>query len=105
MPPFCSTQPPGLTSRHRVCNGLAIGRRCAYPVAMSDVDFTTGADFPAPRSETAEEKEQRLAREAVMIAEARASVAAGRAVSFEAVSAWIDSLGTDHELPVPQSGR
>jgi predicted transcriptional regulator len=39
-----------------------------------------------------------------MIAEARASVAAGRVVSFEAVSAWIDSLGTDHELPLPQSG-
>ena len=72
---------------------------------MSDVDFMTGADFPAPRDETAEEKAERIAREAVMIAEARASVAAGRVVSFEAVSAWIDSLGTDHELPVPQSGR
>jgi hypothetical protein len=84
---------------------LAIGRRCAYLVVMSDVDFMTGADFPAPRDETAEEKAERIAREAVMIAEARASVAAGRVVSFEAVSAWIDSLGTDHELPVPQSGR
>ena len=72
---------------------------------MSNVDFMTGADFPTPRSETAEEKAERIAREAVMIAEARASVAAGRVVSFEAVSAWIDSLGTDHELPVPQSGR
>jgi hypothetical protein len=36
-----------------------------------------------------------------MIAEARASVAAGRVVSFEAVSAWIDSLSTDDELPPP----
>ena len=72
---------------------------------MSDVYSVTGDGFPAPRDETAEEKAERIAREAVMIAEARASVAAGRVVSFEAVSAWIDSLGTDHELPVPQSGR
>jgi hypothetical protein len=84
---------------------VVLGANGAYSVVMSDVDFTTGADFPTPRDETAEEKAERIAREAVMIAEARASVAAGRVVSFEAVSAWVDSLGTDHELPVPQSGR
>jgi predicted transcriptional regulator len=72
---------------------------------MSNVDLVTGADFPPPRGETVEEKSLRLAREAEMIAEARAAVAAGRVVSFEAVSAWIDSLGTEDELPLPQSGR
>jgi hypothetical protein len=77
----------------------------AYLIGMPTLDFAAGADFPAPRKETAKAKEQRLAREAEMIAEARASVAAGRTVSLEAVSAWIESLGTDHELPLPQSGR
>jgi predicted transcriptional regulator len=72
---------------------------------MSNVDLVTGADFPSPRGETAAEKDLRLAREAEMIAEARASVAAGRVVSFEAVSAWIDSLDTDHEPSRPQSRR
>ena len=101
LPARRRVQPPDTT----ICNRLPISRRCAYLVAMSDVDVMPGADFPAPRSETAEEKAERIAREAVMIAEALASVAAGRVVSFEAVSAWIDSLDTDHELPVPQSGR
>ena len=81
------------------------GAKSAYLVVISDVEFVTGAGFPAPRDETAEEKAERIAREAVMITEARASVAAGRVVSLEAVTAWVDSLGTDHELPVPQSGR
>jgi predicted transcriptional regulator len=72
---------------------------------MPTYGVMTEADPSAPRKETAEEREQRIAREAEMIAEARASVAAGRVVSLEAVSAWIDSLGTDHELPLPQSGR
>lgn len=44
---------------------------------------------------------QRLAEEAALIAEARADVAAGRLVDAAAVKAWIDSIGTDHELPVP----
>ena len=57
------------------------------------------------RPETAEERRARLDREAVMIAEAEADVAAGRVVSLEDVEAWIDSLGTDRERPVPRSGR
>jgi len=36
-----------------------------------------------------------------MIAEADADLAAGRLVDEADVDAWIDSLGTDHELPVP----
>jgi predicted transcriptional regulator len=40
-----------------------------------------------------------------MIAEADADVAAGRMVDSAEVKAWIDSLDTDHELPIPYSGR
>jgi hypothetical protein len=39
-----------------------------------------------------------------MIAEARASAAAGGLVSSEEVDAWSDSLDTDHELPAPAPG-
>jgi predicted transcriptional regulator len=59
------------------------------------------APRPVPESETA--RAERLAREHKQIEEARASVAAGRVVSEAAFNAWVDSLGTDHELPVPQS--
>lgn len=82
-----------------------MAREAAYLADMANLGFMTSAEFPAPRNETAKADEQRIADEAKMIAEARASVAAGRVVSLEAVSAWVDSLGTDHELPVPQSGR
>jgi predicted transcriptional regulator len=59
----------------------------------------------AARPETEADRQRRIAREAEMIAEARASAAAGRVVSSEEVDAWIDSLDTDHELPAPRSGR
>ena len=55
-------------------------------------------------TETEAARQARIAREAVMIAEARADVAAGRLVGSAPVKAWIDSIGTDHELPVPYSG-
>ena len=57
------------------------------------------------RFETEAERQGRLAREAELIAKARASAAAGRVVSSEEVDAWIDSLDTDNELPPPHSGR
>lgn len=85
--------------------GLAMVREAAYLAGMANLGFMTSAEFPPPRKETAKAKEQRIADEAEMIAEARASVAAGRVVSLEAVSAWVDSWDTDNELPVPQSGR
>lgn len=40
-----------------------------------------------------------------MIAEAEADIAAGRLVDESEADAWIDSLGTDHELPVPTGRR
>ena len=56
-------------------------------------------------SETEAERQRRLVWEAKGIAEARADVAAGRIVDEAEVDAWIDSIGTDHELPVPYAGR
>jgi predicted transcriptional regulator len=58
-----------------------------------------------PHPETEAGRKRRLAWEAKMIAEADADVAAGRLVDAAEVDAWIDSIGTDHELPVPYAGR
>jgi predicted transcriptional regulator len=60
---------------------------------------------PDDNTESKAAKRRRLALEAAMIAEARASAAAGRVVASEAVDAWIDSLDTDRELPPPRSSR
>jgi predicted transcriptional regulator len=46
-----------------------------------------------------------IAWEAASIAEADADIAAGRVVVFTKVKQWIDSIGTDHELPAPYAGR
>jgi predicted transcriptional regulator len=59
----------------------------------------------ADRFESAAEQQRRLAWEAEMIAEARAELDAGLYATSAEVKAWIDSIGTDHELPVPYSGR
>jgi predicted transcriptional regulator len=61
------------------------------------------ADIISPETEA--ERQARIAWEAKGIAEARADVAAGRLVDEAEVDAWIDSIGTDHELPVPYAGR
>ena len=68
---------------------------------MDTPDDTTQADRP----ETAAAKPDRLAWEAEMIAEALASAQAGLVVDEAEVDAWIDSLGTQHELPVPYPRR
>ena len=57
------------------------------------------------RFESPAAKQRRIAYEAEMLAEAFADVAAGRIVEEAEVDAWIDSLGTDHELPLPHSER
>jgi predicted transcriptional regulator len=57
------------------------------------------------RPESAADKQRRLAWEARMIAEARAELDAGLFVDAADVDAWIDSIGTDHELPVPPTRR
>ena len=59
----------------------------------------------SPQPESAEVRQRRIAWEAEGLAKARTSVAAGRVVDEAEVDAWIDSIGTDHELPVPYTGR
>jgi hypothetical protein len=66
---------------------------------MPDRDHAAGS--LAPREETSAERGRRLDHEAEMIAKARASVAAGRTRLVEAVTAWVNSWDTDHELPMP----
>ena len=61
--------------------------------------------IPVPNPETESERQRRYAWEAKRIAEADADIAAGRLVDEADVDAWIDSIGTDHELPVPYSRR
>ncbi len=70
-----------------------------YPVAMMS---------PAPvakHDETEADRERRIAWEAERIAEAAASADAGQLIDEAEIDAWIDSIGTDHELPPPRSGR
>jgi predicted transcriptional regulator len=55
--------------------------------------------------QTEADRQRRIAWEAMMVAQADASIAAGRMVDEAEVDAWIDSIGTDHELPVPYAGR
>jgi predicted transcriptional regulator len=60
-----------------------------------------GDNAPAAHLESAEEEQRRLAWEAEMIAEADAEIEAGLYVDADEVKAWIESIGTDHELPPP----
>lgn len=91
-------KPPRLP--HQLWQRAAVNTRLRFMDTVPHPDET-----PAAQPETEAERKRRLAREAERIAEARASAAAGRVVSSEAVDAWIDSLGTDHELPPPRSHR
>jgi hypothetical protein len=58
-----------------------------------------------PGAETGAERQRRMAWEAEMITEADADIAAGRVVDSAKVRAWIDSIGTEHELPLPRTRR
>jgi hypothetical protein len=64
-----------------------------------------GKNVDDPRLETEPKQRRRLAWEAEMIAEADADIAAGRLIDSAEIDAWIDSIGTDQELPPPRSGR
>ena len=55
--------------------------------------------------ETDKARRDRLDQEAKMIAEARAELDAGLYVDPAEVDTWIDSLGTNHELPLPATRR
>jgi len=54
---------------------------------------------PAASFEPAGDRARRVAREAAQVDEARAALAAGRAVGAAEVNAWTDSIATDHEFP------
>jgi predicted transcriptional regulator len=56
-----------------------------------------------PRPEAAGRR--RLAWEAEKIAEARVELDAGLYVDAADVETWIDSLGTDHDMPLPATRR
>jgi hypothetical protein len=60
---------------------------------------------PDPRPDTEAERQARLAWEAEGIAAARAQLDAGFYVDATEVDAWIDSIGTDQELPPPPTHR
>ena len=60
---------------------------------------------PPETSETEAGRQCRLAWERERIAEADADIAAGRLIDAAEIDAWIDSIGTDHELPPPRSKR
>ncbi len=59
---------------------------------------------PAPLTqdqETEAHRQARLAWEAEGLAQARAELDAGLYVDADEIDAWIDSMGTDHELLPP----
>ena len=73
--------------------------------AMDTVNPTPNDGDGAPNPEADAEKRRQLAWEAEMIAEARAELDAGLYVDAAEVDAWIDSIGTEHELPLPRTRR
>jgi uncharacterized protein (DUF433 family) len=87
-----------LSSNDRV---VADDHQIRYAFCMNTIDLTSGTTI----SRETETDERRLSREAALIAEADADIEAGRVVDSAVVKAWIDSIGTERELPVPYSGR
>jgi hypothetical protein len=80
-------------------------RRLAISPTLQHMDTAHLDTGKTPRSETEAHRQNRIAWEAERIAEARADVAAGRLVSSAKVKAWLDSIGSDHKLPVPFSAN
>lgn len=72
---------------------------------LLDMDTVPHTDADTPDTQTDAQRVRRLAWEADRIAEADADIAAGRLVNSAEVKAWIDSLGTEHELPIPYAGN
>ena len=97
----------GLSARTRdpALSGLAASVWLQDRRGMPYLRPMTQAVPLAKPGETEAERQARHVWEAERIAEARADIAAGRLVGSAKVRAWIDSIGTDHEMPVPRSGR
>ena len=79
---------------------LVIACRQDY-IARMDAAPRPGDRADTLSLETEAEQQRRLAWEAERIAEARAELDAGLYVDADEIDAWIDSIGTDHELPPP----
>ena len=91
---------------------LGSTRRSRWPLPATTTILSIMDTAPLPtddaataRRETDADRQRRLAREAEMIAEARAELDAELYATSAEVKAWIDSIGTDHELPVPYPRR
>ena len=81
---------------------------------IMDTASHPSANIPAARAETAAQRQHWLADEADardpagadrrrgLTLEGLADVDAGRLIDDEAIQAYADSVGTDHELPIPQ---
>jgi hypothetical protein len=96
--------------RHAACiktNNHAEGRPWQSAAAnvrlclMDTFNPAPGEGADTPRPETEADRLRRIARESEGIAVAEASLAAGLYVDADDIDAWIDSIGTDHELPPP----
>jgi predicted transcriptional regulator len=74
-------------------------------LGLAYVDLVTQSVPIADPVETEAELQARVAWEAERIAEARAELDAGLYVDADEVAAWINSLGTDDELPPPPTRR
>jgi predicted transcriptional regulator len=61
--------------------------------------------FLPTQDETEAERDRRLAWEREAIAHALAEADAGLVVDSAEVDRWLDSLGTDQELPMPEPKR
>jgi predicted transcriptional regulator len=72
---------------------------------MDTINPTPNDGADAPHPETEAERQARLAWEAEGVAAAEASLAAGIYVDADDIDAWIDSIGTDHELPPSPTRR
>ncbi len=59
----------------------------------------------AEHDETMTVRRRRILREAELLAEARADIAAGLIIDEAEVAGWIDSIGTEREPPPPYPSR
>lgn len=84
-------------------------RRCTlrYPAgAATGYTQAMKQDNPPTHDQKMEARRQdRMAREADDLSEARAELDAGLYVDAGDIDAWIDSIGTHHELPPPPTRR
>ena len=71
--------------------------------AREGVGLSPSAPYDHTMDTAPARDEAELERELRLVEEARADVRAGRLVPFEAVQDWIESIGTDHELPPPRA--